>query len=512
MKRIYYLAAMLLAGNVGFSQIPEDILKYGWAQPSGSARQLAIGGALTALGGDIGSTFVNPAGLGLYKTGEFVLSPGLQFLTSNGTFRGTQTLANNLSRFNLGASGFVIGGTNSNSKWTNQTISIAINQTANFNSTVHYRGINDYSSFAEPLADEFANSNLSIDNALNSPNISLLTKMGLYTYLIDTATIGGSKQVIARSEQAGILQQDQRVTTTGGINELAFGIATNMDDRVYLGITIGIPFVNYQRRTDWREEDANGKGNNEFSYSTYSETYTSKGAGVNVKLGLMFKPTNSLRVGLAIHTPSIFGLTDRISANMTTDIDTARGSVKVFSVNSNTVNDNIDPEYKYDLNTPLRLMGGLSYILNGVSDVTKQQGFISADVEYVGYGMMRYSSSDAVNYSQDFSNENSVIKDFYKSAVNFRVGGELKFNTLMTRLGFAYFGNPYKDPVLKATRMNISGGLGYRDKGYFLDLTYVHTLQTDVHFPYRVNYPRQNTFAELKDKNGGLTLTFGVKF
>ena len=81
----------------------------------------------------------------------------------------------------------------------------------------------------------------------------------------------------------------------------------------------------------------------------------------------------------------------------------------------------------------------------------------------------------------------------------------------MVRAGFAYYGNPYKDSELKGRKMNISGGLGYRNKGMFVDLTYVQRLNKDVNFPYRVNAPRANTFADLKESGGNVLLTLGFK-
>ena len=81
----------------------------------------------------------------------------------------------------------------------------------------------------------------------------------------------------------------------------------------------------------------------------------------------------------------------------------------------------------------------------------------------------------------------------------------------MVRAGFAYYGDPYKDKELKGRKMNVSGGLGYRNKGIFVDLTYVHRLNKDVNFPYRVNAPRANTFADLKENGGSVFLTVGFK-
>ena len=105
----------------------------------------------------------------------------------------------------------------------------------------------------------------------------------------------------------------------------------------------------------------------------------------------------------------------------------------------------------------------------------------------------------------------SVVKADYKGNFNFKVGGELKFKIIMARLGFAYYSNPYKDKTLKASRMLLSGGLGYRNKGFFVDLTYVQAMNKDVSFPYRLE-DRANTYATLKQQRGNVVATVGVKW
>lgn len=57
------------------AQLPDDALRYSYPFVSGTARSQAIGGAIGALGGDITAAHINPAGIGLYKTREIVLSP-----------------------------------------------------------------------------------------------------------------------------------------------------------------------------------------------------------------------------------------------------------------------------------------------------------------------------------------------------------------------------------------------------------------------------------------------------
>src|SRR4249920_432905 len=152
MMKYLFLIFSLFISVVSISQVPEDALRLSWFVPSGTARQQAIGGAMGSLGGDITSTFVNPAGLGLYKTSEAVVSPGYRFSSNNADFRGTSMSGSSANNFNIGASGFVFGfsGTDANHS---SALSIAVNRTANFASNVNYSGVNDYSSFSEQFVE-----------------------------------------------------------------------------------------------------------------------------------------------------------------------------------------------------------------------------------------------------------------------------------------------------------------------------------------------------------------------
>ena len=98
-----------------------------------------------------------------------------------------------------------------------------------------------------------------------------------------------------------------------------------------------------------------------------------------------------------------------------------------------------------------------------------------------------------------------------KSITPYRAGGELKFTTIMVRLGAAYYGNPYQDiHGEKGSKLNLSGGLGYRNKGVFVDLTYVHAITKDVQFAYRLaNAPYFG--ANVKNSANNILLTIGFK-
>ncbi|MFM2359867.1 MAG: hypothetical protein RLY16_1860, partial [Bacteroidota bacterium] len=62
-----------------------------------------------------------------------------------------------------------------------------------------------------------------------------------------------------------------------------------------------------------------------------------------------------------------------------------------------------------------------------------------------------------------------------------------------------------------ANRLQLSGGLGYRHKGIFIDLTYVQSYINDVDFAYRLQ-DKDNTFATVKTNRGNWVLGVGFKF
>src|SRR6478736_8376120 len=108
MKRIFVLTLVFSIGSFFtlYAQTPEEALRLGWNTPGGTARYRAIGGAMGSLGGDITAAYVNPAGLGMYKTNELVISPAFSFSNIKANFRGTDASAKK-SAFDFGTTGFV---------------------------------------------------------------------------------------------------------------------------------------------------------------------------------------------------------------------------------------------------------------------------------------------------------------------------------------------------------------------------------------------------------------------
>jgi hypothetical protein len=511
MKRLYALCPSLLFACFLQAQLPEDALRMAYIRPSGTAREQAIGGTMGSLGGDITANYINPAGLAFYRTNELVISPGWNLNSIKTSFLSTDNKNTGNSHFIMGTSGIVAGWGDRNSS---NAVSLSVNQSADFKTHFSYQGNNSYSSASEAYYEEFNASGLSVDQALAEPGLSYGTRMALYTYLIDTSqgglgtTIYQPGKVLAAGGQLG---QHTDIRTCGGITEIALGVAGMNNEKFYYGLSIGVPIVNYQQTIQYTESDLSGNDHNDFGSYKYSESYSSTGAGVVFRLGGIYRPNLNWRIGLAIHTPTFYYLTDRVSASMVTNTEDYAGTKSVESATLDEMAGSGN-SYKYQLYSPWHFLVSGSYIFPG--QVTEgKMGFITADIEYQTNTSSKFSLQPDDYNSQDnsvYDPLNSTIKSYYKNTFNFRLGGEYKVDELAFRIGGSYSMNPYSSPDLKANRSTVGGGLGYRKHGIFIDLTYVEAISNDVNFPYRLS-EKDNLYSTVQTYSGNIILTVGMK-
>lgn len=506
---------LLFPSTLLIAQLPEDALRYGYPLSGGTARNQAIGGAGGSLGGDITAAYINPAGIGLYKNKELVISPGYNFMNNKFNYRGDNTSAKD-NAFNYGTSGMVFGSLNRYNPRKSSAFSFSINQLANYNNHIEYSGTNNTSSWSEKYAEQLVTDRASVSDAEN--NYIFGSSLAYYTFLVDTFTNpAGQKGFFTQTDDilasGGSLKQQNVIDTKGGAHELSVAFASNSYDKFHFGASVNLPIYSYTKDQTYREEDASSDLTNNFGFFEYKEHYTTSGIGVNAKLGVIVRPVERLRLGLAFHTPTFGSFTDKIQSSITANTETYTVFPQPLTKTSDELKGNtIAGFYEYQLTTPLRLIASGSWVLNEVNDVKKQRGFVTADFELVNYGGTRYAavesaSQDDVNY---YNQLNDIIKDRYKGAVNLRLGGEMKFNTMMARAGFAYLGSPYRDKQLAGRRILLSGGIGYRNRGFFVDLTYVHAFIKDSQVPYYLSL-KPNPIADGKNNRGNAILTFGIK-
>jgi hypothetical protein len=509
MKTYFYIAIFLFAISNSYAQAPEDALRYSWTTQSGTARNQAIGGASGSLGGEFSTLFGNPAGLGFYKTDEVVITPGYNLYKNKSTYKGMLSNTDN-SKFNVSASGLLFSFDNNQTQNVrNFTVAIGVNRSADFNTNIYYKGFNNKSSYSEKYLEELIHNNVTDPNRA-ATDFPYGSSLALNTYLIDTTrAANGSVSGYKSLAPVGTgLNQEHTITSSGGVTDLALGGAVNIKDKLFFGGTLSIPVLNYSRNSTFKESDASGSFSNNFNNFLVNETLDTKGFGINAKLGLIYKPVEYVRLGIAIHSPTFYDLTDKYTTEIITDLE-GYGGAGLKRQSSLDFNNNQPGLLKYSLTTPWKVMGSASYVFREVENVKRQRAFITADIEYVNYKSASFTATDNnVDTKNYFVDLNNAIKQQYKGAINARLGGELKFNTIMFRLGAAYYGNPYKNE--KADKVKLSGGLGYRDKGFFADLTYVYAMNSDVNYPYRLQ-DKPNDPASIKNNAGNIVATIGFK-
>lgn len=505
MKKIFIAGVLVTVAGSLFAQTPEDALRYSWNTASGTARVQALGGASGSIGGEISTLFSNPANLGFYQTGDLVISGGFNANSNKANYYGESTSANKSSGF-FGTSGVVFGNqTRGNRSLKSSAFSIGISRVADFNNVTKFGGTNSKSSMADMFIEDY--------NAFGSFNdygsglaydVHWVTRENTNSPLY-----APSNDIIAGG---GSLIQSGTIRTNGGISEIALGGGLNINDKVYLGGSIGLPVLRYgaTRTFDEMDADVNNKSNG-FDAAQFDDDLVTKGMGINAKLGAVFSPTQNFRVGLAVHTPTWYSLTDNYDARAWTNSENLpqnEGSNDVEARPKNTL------VYDYSLQSPYKLMGSFTYLFGNLNDVTSQKGLVTADVEYVNHmaSTFRTYNDDGSTDKSYFRDLNSAVDNAYKGAINARLGAELKFNTFMARFGGAYYGNPYKN--LAGEKGNIyqgTAGVGYRNRGFFVDLGYVYTGRDDVYYPYRLENKSAFDPATIKASGSRVVLTLGFK-
>lgn len=499
---------LLLGFCTGFSwyaaaQEEADILRYSMQMPQSTARSIGFGSAVGALGGDFTSTSVNPAGLGVYRSGELTFTPSVKLAGTNSTYTGPST-ADNFTQFTFNNVGLVLNATAKGknyekSNWKSVSFAIGFNRLADFNNSYNYSGYNDSSSGSEVFLIDAIN----FPNDIN--NISTNAGLGYETYLInDDPQFGFYK---APDHSAGLNQQ-RIVSERGGLTEVNFSFGGNYMEKLMLGATIGIPSIRYVRETTFIEEDASGDIDNDFDFFEYNENVRTTGTGINLKLGFIYNITQSFRAGLAFHTPSFIGMRDLQDRSLVANTENLKADL--FNDFSGPLTRVEVPtnEFQYSMVTPWRGVVSAAGIIG-------KMGFISMDYEFVDYSSMRYNFDGAfINYETEVNNN---IKNLYTAASNLRLGGELRLDDLMLRLGFGYYGNPYQDAAMGSETIQISAGAGMRFDNIFLDLGFAHSQREFTEQPYTLTYPQPIGSIPVYDANvkssmNNVALTLGFKF
>lgn len=475
----------ILANGITHAQNIMDAGKYGQTASFSTARSIGFGGALGSVGGDFGSLSVNPAGIGIYRSSEFMITPGLRFSSAESQYTAGSTSDNNV-RFGFNNMGAVFTETASSKNydkedWKAASFGIGLNRTADFSRTYNYNGQNFTSSGSQYFEADAFNYPQSTTDDPGTP-----AYLGYQSYLL-------SNDYVSLVPYWQGVNQKKTVQEKGGITELAISGGGNYRDKLMLGATLGINFLNHRTNTTYYEETIDATVTDSFDHFSYNEQYRTNGTGVNLKLGAIYSFNNYFRAGIAFHTPTIYSLTETSGNNISV-------SSKVFLTNPIVSPDN---EYEYTYVSPFKTILSATGMLG-------KYGFVSLDYELVSYNTMRYNMDD----KQTQNRLNDLLKNTYTAASNIRAGLELRFDQFRIRGGYGFYGSPYKNEMYQSTRNDISFGLGYRFGPTFVDFGVISSRYTTKEQPYVLDGSMGYTQPPMASIKNNLTtgvLTLGWK-
>lgn len=480
------LSILLAVTNVS-AQSLIDISKYGQTGSYGTARSMGFGGALGSVGGDFSTLSVNPAGIGQYRSSEVMFTPGLRFSNNQSTYTGVNSDDNNV-RFGFNNMGVIFAETPSakyydKADWKSTGFGFGLNRIANFDRTYNYKGQN-YSSSASQYFEADALNNI---DDYDNWTADMPAYLGYNSYLLSSANLNTYVPYTSGINQVRSVQEK------GGITEMAISAGGNYQDQLLLGATLGIDFLNHRVSSGMYEETINPAVSDSFDNFQYNENFRTNGTGVNLKLGAIYKFDKYFRAGFAFHTPTLYSLKETSGSNISVNS-------KLYGLHELATPEN---QYEYTYITPMKMVASATGILG-------KYGFITADYEYVTYNTMRFQFE---NYPAAQREANNAIKGMYKAASNFRAGIELRYEQLMIRGGYGFYGSPFKSKLYGGDRNDFSVGLGYRFAQSFIDFAVTKSYYTNSEQPYELAYGyTQPPTATLKNAPTFGVITVGWKF
>ncbi len=486
-----YLITLFLATLVpllAINQNAVDALRYSQLYTGGSARYMAMGGAFGALGGDFTVLSTNPGGLGIYKSSELSFTPSVHTGKTNSLYNG-YTGTDSRTNFAVGNAGYVytarLKGKAAGNGFKNFQFAMGINRLNDYNRRMIMQGENTENSLLDTYvqyADGIYYKDIE-DNRGGMYGFDLYPAW--WTYLLDADT---STSTYYSPVPNGGTMQRKIVDQWGSMNEWTFGFGTNYSDILYLGMSFNIPWIRYFERSTYSETDVADTIYDFSSFEVYDRLET-RGTGFNFKFGFILRPVDFLRIGGSIHTPSWFNMRDYWDRSMQSYFDNGDSYYQASPNGS----------YNYKLNTPLRLQGSLAFIIG-------RYGLISGEYEYVDYANANFRA-----YDYDYYNENTDIASSYGKGHNFKAGTEWRTGPFSFRAGYAYQNSPYLNGINDGALSSYSGGIGYKEKYFFIDFAYVYTKKMEDYYFYGTETIQvQPVHNELIDHR--FLVTLGTRF
>lgn len=416
MKRILIFAIVIASTHTAFSQSLgyNDLgILFSKDDNYGTARFEAMSGAFGALGGDVSSLGINPAGASVAKKSVFSATLSNRNTEYSSMYYGNTTNIQDNYLDISQAGGILSFDTAYKSEWNRFALSF------------NYRVKKDFDGFYSAEG--------------NSNN------------LFYNEHVADSKTV--KTQFDGSIEQYNSSRTQGQTSVFNVGFSAVHQNKLFLGASVNFHDIEFYREAYFNEvnDDING---NILDVESYSET-SIQGSGISLGLGFIYKLNQNFRVGLAYETPTWY-------QEVTEDYYDELIMNEVENLNIDSDIDNITPEsYLYKFRSPSRITASGAYIFG-------KKGLISFDYTYKDYKNTKFNNGN-------FSQENANFTNNYRNTQSLNIGTEWRFDKMSIRGGYHYEkdpnlllgGNTNKDNV-----KGYSAGLGYNFGNMKFDLAY----------------------------------------
>lgn len=453
----------------------------------GTARAMAMAGAFTSLGADLSSMSINPAGLGMYRKNEISLTPMMTFGRS--TTDASPYGKNSTSRFSMANVGVAIKAYEGTRGLTGLTIGVGYNRIADFNYDYSFQRHGQAGSVADVLARQmiwsgFSKSEFYDNNGSGAWNWDRIpldlwnAALAYRAFMIDQVdpAVPDSWQPTWIGNDAAVGHYTT-VKSRGSAGEFTVSVGANIGNKLYVGATIGIQSIRQRLYIDYAEDyryadpsEAHPYGTDpsldyQLLYAKLNQATTVSGAGVNFKLGVIYRPVVGLRLGAAFHTPTYYAVDRQFQssaagmayANDSTDpnVEPVDGFVSSGTRNMTTPVWIDENPYGWSFVTPARLLLGASYTFGS-------RAIVSVDYERDWYNGIRMKDNPSGLDTRSFYDDR--FRSDFKGTNIVRAGVEFKAAPrLALRAGFGYSGSMLRDGVELASpaiRRTIYGSAG----------------------------------------------------
>lgn len=493
-QRLVLLAIVLISTlTITNAQTLGEAVLYSSYDYVGTARTAGVGGAFGALGGDQGSISINPASLGTYYKSEVIILPMFFGSSSETTFAdqtNTSNTAADITFFNMGL--VIANKSSSRSKWKTSNFAISYNKLTDFERNVRFEGTSE-GSIVQRFAERANGNDLnSLDPFEAGVAYDALALIGPFDgNIYETDIVEGQET-----------RKSQTIRSDGGMSELSLAWAGNYDDKIQLGFSLGIPFLNYGFNKTYSENAIDEKS--PFRALNYSENLSTSGSGINFNAGIIAMPLDNIRIGASIASPSNFSLDDEYSTALIYQYVDNQGQ------SQQGASESPPGSFSYDFSNPWRSTGSIAYLVK----TGEVRGFVSAEIDYLGYTNSNFDlTTDSENPSDFILQEdlNNQINTQLKNAVNFRAGGEVAYDIYRMRAGFQLNGSPYYQDAGKYFS-GFSLGAGLRFDKFFFDVAYKNNENQQGYLPFVTKDESALQLVELNTRNVYLASTLGYMF